>query len=439
MFRTRRVTLDDEEGLDHRLLETASIADFTEAVAEWSAHDVVAHTWQVHPPATGRRPEAPYPNLILTYDFESRDMRVVIYLDVEVDEDPALQESLPALVQPLLRRWSARATIEDDPIQGQWLTVQAVLADELRPVSELVDLGREIAALLEAAREGQITLDAARDLIAGGFAGALVGTREGAWLDVKGAPYRLAEERQAWELAKDVASFANARGGLVFAPATTRLEGGVEVIDEIRTLPRAIVDEIRYRDVIARWVYPVPTGVEVGFVETETGRGHLFISVPPQARDQQPFLVRGAIVQERVALQGVTVPQRDGDRTRYRDIAEIHAALRVRPRDITTEGELLELMRLDGLSSGLLDVLQAVRQAGLTHEVIRGGFRVLLPDRPPLELNQRDLHPKIEALAIHSVLEQLAAYGVQSERSSRGFLVPYRPDQAQPPEAEQDP
>jgi hypothetical protein len=39
---------------------------------------------------------------------------------------------------------------------------------------------------------------------------------EGTWLEGKSKPYLLSEEPQKWELAKDVASFANAEaGGLI--------------------------------------------------------------------------------------------------------------------------------------------------------------------------------------------------------------------------------
>jgi predicted HTH transcriptional regulator len=44
---------------------------------------------------------------------------------------------------------------------------------------------------------------------------ALIGTPEGAWLDAKESPYVLETPKQKLKLAKDVASLANAVGGII--------------------------------------------------------------------------------------------------------------------------------------------------------------------------------------------------------------------------------
>src|SRR6266849_5109318 len=81
--------------------------------------------------------------------------------------------------------------------------------------------------------------------LASGDLTKLEGTREDAWVDFKGTPYQLDADRGKWELAKDVAAFANESGGVVedwiypqvrgtrlawfpFAPAQTE---GVYVIE----------------------------------------------------------------------------------------------------------------------------------------------------------------------------------------------------------------
>ena len=42
---------------------------------------------------------------------------------------------------------------------------------------------------------------------------ALIGTQESEWLEFKSAPYGIPDPGQRWQLAKDVAGFANSRGG----------------------------------------------------------------------------------------------------------------------------------------------------------------------------------------------------------------------------------
>ena len=44
---------------------------------------------------------------------------------------------------------------------------------------------------------------------------SILGTAESEQIDFKEAPYQLDSPRQRWELAKDVAALANARGGLI--------------------------------------------------------------------------------------------------------------------------------------------------------------------------------------------------------------------------------
>jgi hypothetical protein len=122
--------------------------------------------------------------------------------------------------------------------------------------------------------------------------------------------------------------------------------------------------------------------------------------------------------------QAVTVPWRDGDQTRYEDIAAIHAALRADRQRERDDAELLEHVRLDMLPPPFVDVLDAARAAGLSADVHHGGYRIHLPDGPPVDVDVRDLQPNIEELALHSVLERLAPYGLRSRITSRGFRVP---------------
>ncbi|MEN0014932.1 MAG: hypothetical protein AAGC46_16300 [Solirubrobacteraceae bacterium] len=143
-------------------------------------------------------------------------------LDIERGEDPSLEAALPALIAAVVQNADATSDVTEDPYRGRWVTVELTIGDTARPSGDLLRATTDVAALLAATREGQITLESARGLVAGGHARALVGMNEGTWLDGKAEPYPLGDPVGKWELAKDVAAFATAVGGLIVIPARPR-------------------------------------------------------------------------------------------------------------------------------------------------------------------------------------------------------------------------
>lgn len=310
--------------------------------------------------------------------------------------------------------------LDSDPYKAQWLTLQVTMPDLGRRVADLLSCAAEVEALVRALQDGALTYEAARDLILGGHAGALAGAREGVWLDAKGAPYADTSAGM-YELAKDVAAFANAEGGLILIPATSRRDETAEVIDEIREMPRDLVRPQAWVDIIAAKVYPEPAGVEVVFVGAE--RGQLIVVVPAQADARKPFLVRGAVEGERVLAHAVTLPWRDGDRTRFEDIGHLHAALRQQRARSTTDDELVERVQLATMPVSLRGLVRHARAAGLQTDVSHTGLRIHVPGELPIDVFVADWHPKLEQMAMHVILERLALHGVESRRTPSGFLV----------------
>jgi hypothetical protein len=152
----------------------------------------------------------------------------------------------------------------------------------------------------------------------------LLGLAECGWLDVKGAPYQLDQPGGPEELAKDVAAFANTKtGGLLLVGLKTRKEHDVEIIEQVRPLPRERVDLDQYRKLIRARVIPVPHDVAVEWIDCEDGKGVLLIDVPAQPPGRLPYAVSG-MDQRRAA---VAVPIRDGDATRWLPQAEMQAML----------------------------------------------------------------------------------------------------------------
>jgi hypothetical protein len=190
----------------------------------------------------------------------------------------------------------------------------------------------------QAGHKAPLDRETARDLILGGDPEALVGHREGSGLDVKGSPYRLDDDLQKYELAKDVSAFANQQGGLLLIPAHTRLESHGEVITDVGDLDPSIVNTKQIRDVIHDWIYPPVLGLEVEWVKTTKGRGRLLIHVPPQEPESWPHVVTHALIGERLRGTSVAIFVRHDADDRSLHSAALHGLLAAGNRSREREG-----------------------------------------------------------------------------------------------------
>jgi hypothetical protein len=184
----------------------------------------------------------------------------------------------------------------------------------------------------------------AADVIAilesGSFDG-LVGVVEDGHIDFKSQPYKLDSEVGKFELAKDVAAFANGRdAGIIVigvetavsavpgADIETRAVSPFERAAKVKPIPRTMLDEKQYRDVIRVRCYPVPTGFTVMSYapNTDGKRCLLAIHVPAQGVADRPYLVQRPIDPDGSKLQGwlVGIPRRSLDDTEQARSAELH-------------------------------------------------------------------------------------------------------------------
>ena len=160
-------------------------------------------------------------------------------------------------------------------------------------------------------------LDSAREALRAKEPERLLGLAECDWLDVKGGVYVLDQPYGAEELIKDVAAFANAEtGGVLVVGFSTRTEHGVEILDQIRPVPRELVDLDRYRKLLRR-IIPLPRGVTVGWIDAARTRGSSS-STCPRSR------LRGCRMwypaRDWVGKPGrlpIAVPVREGDSTHW--------------------------------------------------------------------------------------------------------------------------
>jgi hypothetical protein len=134
---------------------------------------------------------------------------------------------LHRLIAPLLAQHRARSQAswiseEDGYFLGRM--VSATLGGSRRSIAELAQFGADLQELCGAlSGAGDLSVSAARNLVAAGRVKLLLGQQEASWLDAKGEAYPLATDADKWELAKDVASFANGgKEAMIILRVTTR-------------------------------------------------------------------------------------------------------------------------------------------------------------------------------------------------------------------------
>lgn len=129
---------------------------------------------------------------------------------------------------------------------------------------------------------------------------SLIGLQEDAWLEAKGGkPYDLDTPEGRYELAKDVAAFANGTGGLIIIGLqTTRpAEAQTEVIAGYDLCAQEGFDAERYASLIEEYIHPKIEGLNVRWIPAnrERTQGLGIIEVPPQNPDRQYFLIANVV------------------------------------------------------------------------------------------------------------------------------------------------
>lgn len=111
----------------------------------------------------------------------------------------------------------------------------------------------------------KLDFDQLGDLLKRGDFLQLVGSIEDEGLECKKKPYRLVDDSQKREFAKDVSGFANGIGGILLLGVETykNPEHSGDEIKLIHSFPQDYVDASRYNEVLLRWVYPTIKNVEI--------------------------------------------------------------------------------------------------------------------------------------------------------------------------------
>lgn len=264
--------------------------------------------------------------------------RVSVYFASFSFDEPDT-DSVKARLRPYLSRNAAKAKVTTEFIEwpGPGYRLEVELRRDFPRGATFGDawhLGDDADTLLQLVEGDEVPRSIALDLIRNGRWGVFKGQPESDWLEAKGAPYQLTKslgKNWKYELAKDVAAFANSpAGGLIVIGMTTEDEGDGEVITGFKEFDLKRVTAASYGNLIAQHVYPRVEGFEVVRVSgQERGQGIAALVIPPQKSSNLPFLVRGVVQGGDVLGSHILWPVRQGDQTALLDIDGIHSRLRL--------------------------------------------------------------------------------------------------------------
>jgi hypothetical protein len=285
------------------------------------------------------------PSLFLDED------RLRVRIEIWREGRPERRE-VEAVLGPFLRRQGAAGQVWVDEVPdyeggGYHLSVD-IDRDYPRgaTVHDAWKLGDEAQALIGAADGEDLPREVAVDLLCGGRFDLFIGQPENDWLEAKGDPYdhlipNLGENWR-YELAKDVAAFANSpEGGVIVLGMTTKDDGDGDIIRGRKEFNLARVRASTYKKHIAQLVYPRIRGFEVKRVEGPSkGVGLAVLLIPAQPESSRPFVVQGVLSDRRVIGSHVLLPVRRQDETAFLDAGAVHVRLRLGERVIEGDSGL---------------------------------------------------------------------------------------------------
>ena len=162
---------------------------------------------------------------------------------------------------------------------------------------------------------------------------------------------RLEDKRQKFEFAKDVSSFANARGGVIVIGLETQRDAVLsgDVVTGWRLLDEGGVNISQYQDVLNSWLYPrLQTTPEIKWFPSraDPSGGVVGIFITNQPGQWRPFLITKSV--EPDGTQSATMfgyAERLLDRSQPMGVQQLHLLIRdgLRPELETTRVQRVEV------------------------------------------------------------------------------------------------
>lgn len=362
-----------------------------------------------------------------------RDGRLMAQAVIPVETQPD-EQAIQGLAAPMLRR-EGMSIVEIYISEEKWgwviwLTLE--VPTRRRSVADVLRRADLVAGLIAGGYPAEFDMASAASVIRARHPELLIGVFESQWLDAKSSPYRLDQKGDQYEIAKDVASFANADGGLILIGAKTKRRPAGDEINSVNGCVLSDASPAVLRSVVGRRVYPRIEGLRVEQVSLSSkDRGVVLIEIPGQAEAPKPFLVVGTKSGNRVSELGFTYAVREGEGTEAPRIEIIHQLIRAGKAGLDGSSSQVEALRVDlqrleaaSLEDWVSDIVLGAIKSGFN--VARNGdsltFRKGANDQ--LTVQATAPAPPADALQRQQVLEWLEERGLPVRTTPRGFLQP---------------
>jgi hypothetical protein len=141
----------------------------------------------------------------------------------------------------------------------------------------------------------ELSLNQIRDILSRGAPHEFIDAFENEIIEFKSAPYRLTDDQQKAELAKDISAFANTLGGfIVLGIKTTKVpDHNADLAQTLRPIPKGLVRQEQYEAIAKDWIYPSINELRFHFLQAEvdSDKGFFAIEIPATVTSNKPFLV----------------------------------------------------------------------------------------------------------------------------------------------------
>ncbi len=236
-----------------------------------------------------------------------------------------------SLLHPFLSRHGATVSVRIDDDEYDYggmyqlgLDISMRVRDQT--VRDAYNVATGVLALLDGLEGGQLDREKTVDLLRGGRVDFLLGQPETDRMDFKRMGYGKTEHDKL-EFAKDVASFANADGGVLILGVAAVKAGLTETASAITPCAPRSVSAQSYKATLHRRIHPPPERVEIFSVPQGAAGDVWIVSVPPQPEEYKPFLVHGAEIDGKLTDAYFSLVVRRGDDNLPTDPQAVHALL----------------------------------------------------------------------------------------------------------------
>ncbi|MET9669509.1 ATP-binding protein [Streptomyces sp. NPDC006475] len=203
-----------------------------------------------------------------------------------------------------------------------------IIPPECWTVAQCVEVSEGVEILLRQREANMNSASGAYALVLSGRPDLLLGQIESDWLEVKRKAYGISAPAQKYEFACDLAAFANSPTGgiLIVGISTEKDSAGRDRLSQLSPCKTGSLNLQTYMQALTERVVPAPEGLKLEVVSAEGG-DFLVAYIPAQPEELKPFLVKGAIISDRVSGAYFSIPQRIGSDKSSASVESIHSML----------------------------------------------------------------------------------------------------------------